>query len=633
MPRDAASSSSNTGSGSTMGAQQVSSHLSAKFNETQQLIVGEVKKYEDLVVQLRKENDSLRERQKQLEGRQKQLESENDALRESLEDAKAGKTVPDKDSSPPTPSAKASPFAASPKSAASSTGLSGKGSRSFDLRDELASPKKVKKSPEGATLSLGLQPETVHLLVLKLNAIALGNPGGKLDENFFKKLMPRSQGVTLTDFIKIVRKDLRVAYPEMTDSQVKHLFAELDKDDSGFVDTEELNLLLTVSNLWRKPAQSSSELSPMILHVFLQQLRTATDMAHNGDVQRLGIIKKMDKRGKGTMTAEEFVAFCANVLELQKKHINDTMIKRLFNDLRRDDTGLVHIWDLLSLLRATESMSQKSKVRKLIVPESETLREAVKKLIVRLKELVFPLEGLTSDLTFIKRIDRNNSGVLELDEFINVVRMEFDIDDDDVEDDEVEGIFNSIDENGSGCIDVNELWNFAMHIHEPEDQKLFEIVSTHSKIHNVCRLYTKGLQLKYSWEGQHYDLPLQVGNTVRVVGLSNCPELNGMVGNIVKFDEQSWRYYVLLIDNKQRLALHPRNLKEVDAADPKKKAKSAGSTPQKEAPATPTASAKSPAKKGSASSADSAAKAKTKAGSRDRSGSPSSASDASKASK
>ncbi|CAJ1435631.1 unnamed protein product [Effrenium voratum] len=68
-------------------------------------------------------------------------------------------------------------------------------------------------------------------------------------------------------------------------------------------------------------------------------------------------------------------------------------------------------------------------------------------------------------------------------------------------------------------------------------------------------------------EGRVDDDELQIGDTVEIHGLQGAKELNGRVGRIVAYVEETQRFGVKLDDGSENKAVRPANLRRVDQDD------------------------------------------------------------------
>jgi len=553
--------------------------VSTKLNEVQRFVQGELKKLQETVLSTKAENKGLLEENERLDRENgsfklrlqeqtekvKQLRLQVGASEAAAKDAKDGKEAMKAPQSPARSPQTPRSAMNSPRGSFSSPARSPRPKKSAGD----TSPSAPRRPPAATMVS----PEAVQLIVSRLKAAAYTSTGSKIDASFFKRLDRDGSGeMDVDEWVKALRVEFRISPKELSDEQARHVFQELDMDGSNALAVDELALLVQVASSEKGAIdpneKPSNDLPPSLLHRVVNRLRNA---AHkDGGVQiDPAFFSRIDKEKKGKFDKAAWKEIVRKELKMSPMEIADGQIETLFNHLH-NQTGFIEMMDLHYLVRAVQPETEKPKPGKAehVKPAPHLSEEALKLFLAKIKQKAFQADG-SVNMQFFNQMDRNNSGTLELTEFKNAMRIDIGVAQKDLPDSGVKVLFDMLDINVSGTVEIEELQELAKDIHELENKKLANVIGACRQVQNVCRLLAKSQQLNYKWEGEFFEAAFQSGTRVRICGLQARVDLNGAEATVIAFDELTWRFKVCL-DDGQRMCFSPKNLRATDQALRKK---------------------------------------------------------------
>lgn len=160
------------------------------------------------------------------------------------------------------------------------------------------------------------------------------------------------------------------------------------------------------------------------------------------------LFSRLDTDGSGELDQEEFQNAVRTELGILETDISDMEVRRIFAAVDADESGAIDASEFVSWLCGNENEQVKRAL--MASPRANPLRDKLKTLA----------EARTQAIgwNFIfEKYDLDNSGELELGEFMIAVRTECDLPESAISDNDIEELFGVIDGDESGAIDANEL--------------------------------------------------------------------------------------------------------------------------------------------------------------------------------
>ena len=282
---------------------------------------------------------------------------------------------------------------------------------------------------------------TVRRVKQKLRAAAY-TAGGVNYRKLFKHYdRDNSGGLECDEFISAIRRDAKIPKREVSDRELAAVFSAVDDDGGGTVDIEEFVTWLEAdgAGIAASPQRPAKSPAP------------AVGATHRG--------------GSGGDGDGELATTPASKGAASTPGSNGTPHSARRSASRSPSRQ--RIAHTRSGRSRSRGKSRKPRVR------GESMNAAkVRKVKQKLRAAAYTAGGVDFAKLF-KHYDRDNSGSLECDEFINAIRRDAKIAKREVSDKDLEGVFAIVDEDGGGSIDVDEFvtWLDAPDVSSLKDRR------------------------------------------------------------------------------------------------------------------------------------------------------------------
>ena len=286
-----------------------------------------------------------------------------------------------------------------------------------------------------------LNSGTVAQVKRKLRAAAY-TVGGVNYRKLFKHYdRDNSGGLECDEFISAIRRDAKIPKREVSDRELAAVFSAVDDDGGGTVDIEEFVTWLEAdgAGIAASPQRPAKSPAP------------AVGATHRG--------------GSGGDGGGELAITPASKGAASTPGSNGTPHSARRSASRSPSRQRI------ARTRSSRSRSR-GKSRKPRVRGESMNAAKVRKVKQKLRAAAYTAGGVDFAKLF-KHYDRDNSGSLECDEFINAIRRDAKIAKREVSDKDLEGVFAIVDEDGGGSIDVDEFvtWLDAPDVSSLKDRR------------------------------------------------------------------------------------------------------------------------------------------------------------------
>lgn len=193
-------------------------------------------------------------------------------------------------------------------------------------------------------------PDAV-LCRVRRNITAAGIRGGRSWEEFFEMSDKNRDGqLSYAELHALVRETLRVPSGTITDHEMKVLFNDMDKGNSGTVDAAEL--IEYVQHGPRRPEDRDAKLKHRMERV-RRNLRMSFQAIGGNDMDERKIFAYMDLDGNTRLSQYEFNMFVRRDLGLSRWDIQNAALSEFFARMDRNANGTVELLELVDFVRLT----------------------------------------------------------------------------------------------------------------------------------------------------------------------------------------------------------------------------------------------------------------------------------------
>jgi len=165
--------------------------------------------------------------------------------------------------------------------------------------------------------------------------------------------------------------------------------------------------------------------------------------------------------------------------------ISDEQIKRIYRNIDSDNSGFIEVYDLITLVRAVPSDTEKpqpGKADAIKAGDKDMPPEMIKKFIDRLKQCAFKNNGMKVNYEWFRSLDHSKNGKLDMEEWLEAVRVGMKLTTADCTDACAKKIFQALDTDSSGQLDIEEIGDLAKDIHSDENPQLASMVQETKKL-------------------------------------------------------------------------------------------------------------------------------------------------------
>jgi len=198
------------------------------------------------------------------------------------------------------------------------------------------------------------------------------------------------------------------------------------------------------------------------------KMKAAAYTGRNG-MQLDEIFGRLDRDNSGTLSFDEFTRALRKTLRLPKKDVSDDEAKVFFEWVDGDDSGVIQLAELLDFIGVesardtplADARRQASAKKVSSIKDRGHLDLALqRKIRSKFKAVAHTGKGVQLDVMFGK-LDKDNSGLLNFDEFSTAVRKQLRLTRADISDKEVQTFFQWMDVDNAGSIELEELIEFV----------------------------------------------------------------------------------------------------------------------------------------------------------------------------
>eukprot|EP01043_Picozoa_sp_COSAG02_P049811 COSAG02_NODE_5043_length_4701_cov_3.161886_2_plen_531_part_00 len=282
--------------------------------------------------------------------------------------------------------------------------------------------------------------------------------------------------LSLVEFTTAVRDGGKIPSVMMTDSDVQQLFDLVDTDESGEISIEELVAFVwaekptrTMERKQKSLAGKTERAQVNMLKKRLQSMAMSTVGGTGAIIDPEEIFRRYDKDTSGALDLSEFTTAVRKGGKIPPASMTDGDLRQLFNAIDTDSSGCINIEELVAFVWGSEGVPTRTNgrrpqpVRK-TKPKDESSAQ-VNMLKKRLQSMAMSTVGGTGAIIdpeeIFRRYDKDTSGALDLSEFTTAVRKGGKIPPASMTDGDLRQLFNSIDTDSSGCINIEELVAFV----------------------------------------------------------------------------------------------------------------------------------------------------------------------------
>eukprot|EP00929_Paragymnodinium_shiwhaense_P056902 TRINITY_DN28488_c0_g1_i1.p1 TRINITY_DN28488_c0_g1~~TRINITY_DN28488_c0_g1_i1.p1 ORF type:complete len:879 (+),score=300.11 TRINITY_DN28488_c0_g1_i1:67-2703(+) len=425
-------------------------------------------------------------------------------------------------------------------------------------------------------------------LVPRIQQVAFQRTGAKVDDKFWKRLDRDGSGqVSLREFVTtILRKEFGLSLKDFPDEAAIKAFKEIDENETGYTTFQDLAAALEAVETGRSfravrdpppGSQPGEEVDVPMEHIVKVMIRLQSAAREDGGNGQLDedFFKRLDRNNTGGMSVTDWIGACRKFLKIPTTELTDEDLTKVFKRIDLDRSGTLEVSELVDLAKAfpVGDLTTKKKNKKL-VPSPELPSAVISKLISRLKQCAYHPGGIKFNEAFFSKVDQEGRGHLNLKEFHGVVRRDCKLAKSEVTDEQIRDIFQQLDDNESGRLDVQELEDLARKVNEFQNPGLAAMLEQAAGLHMALQIagikHQKNCDSKkksptgyFSPSFRKWMEEIPPGIRVQVTGLIARADLNGQEGTVVVFDDEDFRYKVCMDDGSLLQFAH-KNLKRLD---------------------------------------------------------------------